>query len=64
VKQIIVVLHTDGRIEANLEGFKGTECERDALLREIQDMLAPETRQEVRKPEYWQRQSERMKQGS
>jgi hypothetical protein len=63
-KQILIVLHADGRLEANLEGFKGTECEKDELLKAIQAMLAPEARQEVKKPEYYQRQSERVKQES
>lgn len=64
MKKIIVVVHADGRIEANLEGFRGTECEKDELLKAIQGMLAPETRTETRKPEYYQAQAQRAKQGA
>ena len=62
-KQIVIVAHADGRIEANLEGFQGTECEKDELLKAIQEVLAPETKQEVRKPEYYHQQAQRAKQG-
>ena len=64
MKQIIIVLHTDGRIEANLEGFKGTECEKDELLKALQAMLAPESRQETRKSEYYYQQAQHAKQGA
>lgn len=62
-KQIMIIAHADGRIEANLEGFKGTECEKDALLKALQEMLEPSTRREVRKAEYYQHQDMRAKQG-
>lgn len=61
-KTITVVVHADGRIEANLVGYKGTECEKDALLQEIQAMLAPGTVQERKYPEYYQRQGQQQQQ--
>ncbi len=61
-KTIAIVVHVDGRIEANLAGFKGTECEKDALLAEIQAMLAPGTVQEKKHPEYYQRQGQQVQQ--
>ena len=63
-KQIIVIVHADGHLEANLEGFQGTECEKDELLKAIQAVLATETKQEVRKPEYYHQQAQRAKQGA
>ena len=61
-KTITVVVHADGRIEANLAGYQGTECEKDALLRDIQAMLVPGTVKEVKKPEYYQQQGQKAQQ--
>ena len=61
-KTITVVVHADGRIEANLVGYKGTECEKDALLAEIQAMLAPGSVVERKHPEYYQRQRQQAQQ--
>lgn len=62
-KTITVVVHADGRIAANLTGFQGTECEHDALLKEIQSMFAPSSVKEVKKPEYYQHVTRHMRQG-
>ena len=61
-KTITVVVHADGRIEADLAGYQGTECEKDALLAEIKAMLAPGSVQEHKKPEYYQRQAQQQQQ--
>lgn len=61
-KQIAIVCHADGRLEADLSGFQGTECEKDELLKALKDMLAPESVQETRHPEYYNRQSARVQQ--
>lgn len=61
-KTITVVVHADGRVEANLAGYQGTECEKDALLAEIQAMLAPGSVQERKHPEYYQRQGQQVQQ--
>lgn len=59
-KKITVIVHTDGRLEANLAGYRGTECEKDALLQEIQAMLAPGSVIEKKHPEYYQRQGQQV----
>ena len=61
-KTITVVVHADGRVEANLAGYKGTECEKDALLAEIQAMIVPGSVQERKHPEYYQRAGQQVKQ--
>ena len=61
-KTITVIVHADGRMDVNLAGFKGLECERDAILAEIQAMLKPETVQEQKKSAYYQRQGQRVQQ--
>lgn len=61
-KQVVIILHVDGRIEADMQGFSGQECEKDAVLQAIQAMLAPGTVQEHRKPEYYQHTQARVQQ--
>ena len=61
-KKITIVVHADGRIQANLAGYEGTECEKDELLKEIQAMLAPGSVIERKHPEYYQRQGQRVQQ--
>ena len=62
-KTITVIVHANGRIEANLAGYEGTECEKDALLKAIQAMLDPESVIEQKRPEYYQKHEQHAKQG-
>ena len=61
-KTITVIVHANGRIEANLAGYEGTECEKDALLKAIQAMLDPSSVHEQKRPEYYQKQGQKQEQ--
>ena len=62
-KQVMVIVHADGRMEVDGQGFAGTACEQDALLREIQALLEPKSAREQRKPEYYRLQGAQQRQG-
>ena len=61
-KQILVVLHADGRIEANLSGYQGKECEQEEILKELEHMMARP--KEQKRPEYFQQRVQQRHQGA
>lgn len=54
-KQVMVVVHADGKMEVNLSGYQGKECDQERLLAELQALFDPgEPSDERKKPEYYQ----------
>jgi len=58
----MIVLHTDGRIEANLQGYQGKECDQEKLLDALQTLLTDGGEMQ-KKPEYYQAQHQQRTQG-
>lgn len=59
-KQIVVVLHIDGRLELDAQHFHGKECEQ--ALADLQALFSVQT--ERKKPEYHKRPAGIVKQGA
>ena len=55
-KQVIITIGADGKMQANLSGYQGKECDQERLLVELQKLLEPSTASEQKKPEYYQEQ--------
>lgn len=51
----------DGRMEVEGKGFTGPECEK--ALADLLALLNPESKTEQKKPEYYQSQKQKVKQG-
>ena len=61
-KQVIIVLHADGRIEADLKGYQGKECEQEELIKALEELLV-DGGKEHKKPEYYQVRQQQVRQG-
>ena len=61
-KQVMNVLHADGRIEANLQGYHGKECDQEQLLDALQTLLTGGGEMQ-KKPEYFQVKHQQQTQG-
>ena len=61
-KQVIIVIHADGRIEADLKGYQGKECEQEVLVKALEELLVKKGK-EHKKPEYYQVRQQQMRQG-
>lgn len=51
-KQIMIILHADGRVEYDMQGYIGKECEQEALLKALRELLT-DGGAEQKKPEYY-----------
>ena len=61
-KQIIIVLHADGRIEADLQGYQGRECEQEELVKALEELLVGGGK-EYKKPDYYLLKNQQVRQG-
>ena len=61
-KQVIIVLHADGRIEVDLKGYQGKECEQEKLIKALEALLVDGGKAR-KKPEYYQVRQQQVRQG-